>query len=512
MKKFFMLLAMSLAFFLTAEEGIDLIEDPSLLEEVYQEFAIRAVQGLRGQEGSVLVGELTSSGMPLQATVMFQAVVLKELLYSLEDFEIFDSSSFRGNQNEMDYSISGEAFSEGEIIFITLKLQQTSNGRLMAIQNFTIPADARWGTAFIPQVTYAPGERPDSSEPNDSVESAYMLNFPEPGLSAGFHTSGDYDFYELYVPEDESDYFITAKTQGNTDTVMTLYGPDDPYSYYTEDDDGGDAYNSQIGFAAQGGQTWWIEVRAYGSDEGDYTLVVEAADEGMFNDEPNNSFDNAFPLSLDEVYSGSFSYYDEGDFFTLDVTSNMVGELVKIYTDNQIDTQLYVYDEEGMEYGDYLYYNDDGETLAAEVSFVPTEPMTYYVMLSAYDDGPYSIYVEIMDIDMGPGEPNDTPETATHVELGEEIDLSFYYPSDSDYLVFDIQQAGRYTLESFGYIDPYFTLMDEDLWELDYDDDSGSDTNAYLNVYLEPGRYYLEIHSAVSNRPGDYSVLIEARQ
>ncbi|MDA3850367.1 MAG: hypothetical protein PF447_03765, partial [Spirochaetaceae bacterium] len=368
MKKFLVLLCLGLIILPMAAQD-NRIEEPSLLEEVYQEFAFRAIQSLGDNQGKLLVDNLSSSGIPLQASVFFQSVVLKELLYSVPDLEVYEINNYYGSFAEMDYRIFGEVYNEDQVIYISLRLINNQNSRLMAIQNFTIPAQARWGSAFIPQVTITPGITMDRSEPNDTIQSATRINFPMEPLSASFNGAEDADYYILNIPNDIDTTYLTVHTTGSTDTVMTVYGPDNSASSFAEDDDGGDDYNSRVSFEALGGQIWWIMVRAY-DDAGDYQLVLEQADESSFTDEANDSFQTAFPMNTDESVSGYYSYNDEGDYFALNITEDFDGQLIRIFTDEDIDTELYLYDEDGAQQDEYLLYNDDSDGYAASISFV----------------------------------------------------------------------------------------------------------------------------------------------
>jgi len=509
MKKLFCLIAFLIIPFLWAEEGIELVEDPSLLEEVYQEFSLRIIQGLRADAGSILVGNLTSNDYPLTASVMFQGVLIKELLVSLPNFEVYESGSFRGDPESINYLVSGETYQEQDVIFISLKMTDNQSGRVLAIHNFTIPANARWGSSFIPQLSsVSPGAVVDSNEPNDTAANARSLNFPASEIIGSFHSSEDIDFYVITIPEEMGEVYVQAETTGSTDTVMTLYGPDDSDSYYSEDDDSGNEYNAKIGFGAMGGQTWWIALRAY-DDGGSYSLNIDATDEMLSSDEANNSFMESFPMNIGDELTGYYSYNDEGDYFYLDITQDMLGKLVKIYTDDMIDTELYIYDSVGIESGDYLYYNDDAQTYAAEVSFIPSDEGRYYIMLTAYDEGPYALYSEVVDIPTDGTEPNDSFSMATEIAPGDQLEQSFFHEMDLDYFVLKIDELRRYRIETLGDIDPYITVYDENMEYLDSDDDSGENTNALLRTFFEPGTYYLELKSAVSDSLGDYTLIVE---
>lgn len=494
---------------LAAEEGVERVDDPSLLEEVYQEFALRSVQNLKNQEGSLVVGQMTNGGIPLQASVIFQASLMKEMLYSLPDMEVYDSQSYRGNPGDVDFWISGEAYSDQSVIFISLKLSDNRSGRLLAIQNFTVPGNARWTSSFIPQMSMnSGGDYPDTLEPNDSPDSASFIDFPNSGISGSIHSSSDKDYFRFTIPEGEGESFITAYTQGDTDTVMSLYGPDNSASFFQEDDDGGEDYNARVGFPALPGETWWIELSAF-DEGGSYQLVLAYEDGTLLDDESNNSFEEAYPMDFGVIYDGTFSYYDEGDFFSLLIDEDMLGRLVTVSTDDNIDTELYCYSEESAEWGESLYYNDDSETYGAKITFIPEEVGLYFFMLTAYEEGAYQISAELREEIDDPTEPNDSPDSAMDLQLNERQTHSFFHDMDVDYFKLTIEQSGTYTVETTGSADPYITLFAEDESYITEDDDSGEDTNAYLEIFLEAGTYFIKVESAVYDVSGTYTLFVQ---
>ena len=81
-------------------------------------------------------------------------------------------------------------------------------------------------------------------------------------VEAAIGNHGEEDTYVIAVPNPG---VYTLQTQGNTDVVMSLYGPDDTGHFSAEDDDSGPGLNSSITRALEPG-TYEVRVRHYWSD------------------------------------------------------------------------------------------------------------------------------------------------------------------------------------------------------------------------------------------------------
>src|SRR5690606_38243493 len=86
--------------------------------------------------------------------------------------------------------------------------------------------------------------------------------------------AGETDVYRFVVTAAGSH---VIETQGATDLVMALYGPDDMTIFITEDDDSGPGTNPRIERNLVPG-TYFSRVRHYsGSSTGPYSISVRAA-------------------------------------------------------------------------------------------------------------------------------------------------------------------------------------------------------------------------------------------
>jgi tyrosinase len=100
------------------------------------------------------------------------------------------------------------------------------------------------------------------------------LTIDAPPVTASIGRAGEVDVFS-FVVSSAGRYTIT--TEGTTDVVMGLYGPNDMTVLLVEDDDSGAGSNAQIARELPPG-TYYARVRHYsGSSTGDYRISVTRA-------------------------------------------------------------------------------------------------------------------------------------------------------------------------------------------------------------------------------------------
>jgi hypothetical protein len=101
------------------------------------------------------------------------------------------------------------------------------------------------------------------------------LNIDPPHTKAAIGQHGEQDIFTFAV-SDAGRY--TVETDGPTDVVMTLLGPDDQSVLVAEDDDGGRLQNARIGAQLNAGR-YYVRVRHFQpTGTGDYEISVHAED------------------------------------------------------------------------------------------------------------------------------------------------------------------------------------------------------------------------------------------
>jgi hypothetical protein len=100
------------------------------------------------------------------------------------------------------------------------------------------------------------------------------LNVDAAPTQASIGQPGEVDVFSFVVAAAGS---YTIETQGSTDVVASLFGPNNMAAFITEDDDSGEAQNSQIVSTLSAG-TYYVRVRHYsGASVGNYGISVRAA-------------------------------------------------------------------------------------------------------------------------------------------------------------------------------------------------------------------------------------------
>lgn len=62
-------------------------------------------------------------------------------------------------------------------------------------------------------------------------------------MAAEIGEHGEWDEFHFWVERESK---IVVETEGPTDVVMALAGPDDPEAIVAQDDDGGESYNARV--------------------------------------------------------------------------------------------------------------------------------------------------------------------------------------------------------------------------------------------------------------------------
>jgi tyrosinase len=95
-----------------------------------------------------------------------------------------------------------------------------------------------------------------------------------PSLQNSIGQPGEIDWYRFIVSSADT---YTMETEGSTDVVMTLFGPNDQTAQVTEDEDSGQDRNARIVSNLTAG-TYFLRIRHYQSTStGSYRISVRAA-------------------------------------------------------------------------------------------------------------------------------------------------------------------------------------------------------------------------------------------
>jgi hypothetical protein len=348
----------------------------------------------------------------------------------------------------------------------------------------------------------------DGYEPNDSASAASPI---KPGRYNLAFTDDDTDWFSFRI---SSPAVMRIYTEGDLDTYLSIYGPDDHDSEIGSDDDEGEDYNARLSVNLTGAGTYYIEANPYDGDTGFYVLVLEAVEFRADRMEPNNSRVQAKTLDISRPPSGlSLFPAEDEDWFKLDLRAFQYreGEVFTIRTTGEVDTYMTIFQGETL-----VEENDDGpDSVNARIVFFPERGVNdYYLVIRGYDGavvGEYGIAVETAVVELDQYEPNNTRARAAAASPGRTLSGNALADYDAvDWFSFTITQPGTYAIGTTGGLDSLVVLYDKDGGELESDDDSGSDTNALIEIHLDPGTYYAKV-TQYGNSYQEYSFYVRPR-
>lgn len=205
-----------------------------------------------------------------------------------------------------------------------------------------------------------------------------LLTVDGPAAQAEIGEGGEVDVYRFAVATLGQ---YTIETQGPTDVVMALFGPNDRNSRVTEDDDGGQDRNAKISSRLTAG-TYHVEVRHYfPTGSGLYGISVRT-----------DIVDTPIKLEVDgPEIQGEIGVANESDLYTFRATA---AGTYTIETSGPTDTFLTLFGPNS-ETTVIARDDDSGPNLLSRIA-EPLEAATYYVRVRHYSPtrtGPYGVQV-----------------------------------------------------------------------------------------------------------------------
>jgi hypothetical protein len=333
-----------------------------------------------------------------------------------------------------------------------------------------------------------------------------------PWISRTIHASDDRDWFAVNAP---ATGILTAETSGSLDTMMEVYN--DSGTRISSDDDSGEGMNARVTFSAQAGRRYVIMVRGYSSNTGSYRFHIAAetvSDEAF---EPNNSREQATPLTLGaEGGLRAFLTSGDEDWYRAEVPSG--GARVTIYTESSIDTFLTVYDANGSRIAED---DDSGEGNNARLTVnLPEGP--FYIKVTPYtgtgfsgSQGNYTLFTRIQEpAAQDAYEPDNQIQQAKDIEPGQTQTRNFSDAGDVDWVRLRIAGAGHYVIRAQGVenprLDTYIELLNTGEEVIGEDDDGGSSYDACLRIQLQPGTYYIKVSTLEQDPAGNYTLSVNA--
>ncbi|MDR1970736.1 MAG: DVUA0089 family protein [Treponema sp.] len=339
----------------------------------------------------------------------------------------------------------------------------------------------------------------DISEPNNSMSAATAIRLGT-AQSANIAPAGDTDWYRVTIPSGGREF--VAYTEGGIDTKLYLH--DSRGTLLAEDDDNGPGSNACIQMVLNPG-TVYLRVEHYAaSGVGQYVLntaMQDAVPPDRF--ENDDTQDTAKDIQAGSTQNRTFTNAADVDWARLRITRAGYYE-IRTTVSESLDSSLHLLDRDG----NSIIDNDSGGDGEDDSIVIWLNPETYFIRIFCYTSGPldnrrqYTLRVNQVQepIPSDPFENDDTRSEAKYI-YGSQIH-TFTNAADVDWAQFEVSEAGTYDIRSAaaaGSMDTYLRLYDSNEILLTEDDDGGEGYDAYINIYLNPGTYFIRVHTLDSD-------------
>ncbi|WP_170308055.1 Ig-like domain-containing protein [Paenibacillus dakarensis] len=352
------------------------------------------------------------------------------------------------------------------------------------------------------------------NEPNDSAESAQLLNL-KGTVQKGFISASDsIDVYRMDVPSaGQVDFEVLSyinevllyilDDDGTTEIVkkdLFFGNPDEPKKW--------------TGSLDLEAGTYYFKVKKYGKDTGAYTVKASHTPAKGNDAEPNNNTERAQVLQANsKALTGYISESDEIDVYRFHMPK--AGQ-VDLEVFSQINEVLvYLLDTDGtseINKAD-LFFGSAKEPKKWNGSF-DLEAGTYYVKIKKYSSytGKYTLKVNYKAYNGNDAESNDTKEKAQPIKLTNQLMKGWIsWSDDVDMYKLTVPKAGPVKLDFTSQINEVliYLLASDGVTEL-YKNDiyfaSDADPKKVTQKFqLKPGTYYVKVKKYGSHT-GAYSL------
>ncbi|MEC9466229.1 MAG: pre-peptidase C-terminal domain-containing protein, partial [Myxococcota bacterium] len=157
-----------------------------------------------------------------------------------------------------------------------------------------------------------------------------------------------------------------------------------------------------------------------------------------------------------------------------------------------------------------------GETTESNYTIVGLTPGSYYdIWVTGLDSAgietaPSDAVSVQIPIVQDPHEPDDTPDLAGLITLGETKTHSIHAGSDDDYTRFEIEEPTSVRIRTGGDADTVLTLFDSSQTQIAFNDDFGGLTSLIDAPQLAPGTYFILVQSYGQYSPiASYTLTLE---
>ncbi|MCY4655978.1 MAG: S8 family serine peptidase, partial [Gammaproteobacteria bacterium] len=332
--------------------------------------------------------------------------------------------------------------------------------------------------------------------------------------TGSIETSGDKDVFAITLSQTGT---LTVRTTGSTDTSGLLF--DASQTFIQADGDSGSGSNFQIVEPSLAAGQYYLEVTAFQSATGPYTVHADfngtstpspdPPDPG--NDDHGSTIADATPIEIGQSESGVIEQSGDADVFSVQISQS--GSLTT-YSSGSTDTVGRLLNSDGTARAE----DDDGGNGQNFRIQTNVDPGTYYVEVKGYGGtatGSYSIQTDFISTSTPP-DPADPPDpseddhgdtiaAATPIEIDQSVSGVLEHSEDTDVFSLQIAQLGTLTAYTSSNIDTLGRLLDSDGLEVAQDDDGGQSFNFRIQTDVTPGTYYIEVRG-YGGATGSYNI------
>ena len=196
----------------------------------------------------------------------------------------------------------------------------------------------------------------------------------------------DVDVFVFAAVEDVL-YEVDVELGTLSDSAVAVYDADGVW-LGSNDDRGDGSFASRLVWRAPRSGDLFVEVSGYG--EGSYTLTVRQSD---IMDDHSNLSEGATAVEVGRSAPGVLDYPDDVDVFVFGALEGTLYE-IDVTLGTLADSIVAVYDSDGFE----LAWDDDYEgSLASRVEWRAPLTGDFYVEVSGYGEGSYTLAVEVLE-------------------------------------------------------------------------------------------------------------------
>ena len=346
----------------------------------------------------------------------------------------------------------------------------------------------------------------DSYEWNDYYDRAYQLftagsstGIQSRTYYANIHTDNrlDCDCYKIVFNQD-----VVVQVQLNDltgiDSILSLFADDNgPPLFQEYQEEYEDEYDDYIWASTRlEAGTYYIVVEKTTPTTQNYQLKVRWEDLIIDEYEPNDSFSTATQISKGSIYSATWHWHDDVDYYkyTADITSK---HFITLDAPESFESYITVYDSNHNQIGQKTV-SDNNNILYIDFN----NNNIYYIKISHFSG--YNIEY---DLKCDGDDYGNSFGFATQIYLNTEVSGRIDFGGDNDYFKFIPSQDGLYTFYTTGSLDTYGYLYNGSQSLLKSNDDSGSGNNFKIVYRLNSGNvYYIRVRAYGTTTTGSYTL------